>query len=137
MRTCSNCGSEIGPGDDFCGNCGTRKAAGFADSTTAAVGPMLKAATEPAAAYYTPRQPAYGADTASVSTRAGETIEQKYLRQTRNATVFIAVIVGIVTVITVVGVIWTVTNISKLNSQLNGVNGISSCESQGGTNPNC
>jgi cobalamin biosynthesis Mg chelatase CobN len=73
----------------------------------------------------------------TASTRAGETLEQKYLRQTRTATVFIAVIVGIVTVIALVGVIWTVTNVSNLNSQINGVNNNSNCESQGGTNPAC
>jgi len=73
----------------------------------------------------------------AASTRAGETLEQKYLRQTRTATVFIAVIVAIVTVIALVGVIWTVSNISNLNSQINGVTNNSNCESQGGTNSSC
>lgn len=73
----------------------------------------------------------------AASTRAGETLEQKYLRQTRTATVFIAVIVAIVTVIALVGVIWTVSNISNLNSQINGVNNNSNCESLGGTNSSC
>jgi hypothetical protein len=39
----------------------------------------------------------------TTSIRADETVEQKYMRQTRNATVFIAVIVGIVTIIALVG----------------------------------
>jgi cobalamin biosynthesis Mg chelatase CobN len=73
----------------------------------------------------------------TAATRAGETTEQKYMRQTRNATVFIAVIVAIVTVIALIGVIWTVTNISNLNSQINGVSNSSNCESQGGSNPSC
>ena len=74
----------------------------------------------------------------TTSNRADETVEQKYMRQTRNATVFIAVIVGIVTIIALVGIIWTATSISRLNSQLNGGNvSNSTCESQGGTNPNC
>ena len=59
------------------------------------------------------------------------------MRQTRNATVFIAVIVGIVTIIALVGIIWTATSISRLNSQLSGSNvSNSTCESQGGSNPN-
>ena len=75
-----------------------------------------------------------------VSIRSGETVEQRYARQTRNATVFIAIIVGIFTVLTVAGVIWTATNISRVDSQLNGDNNLFSntnCESQGGSNPNC
>lgn len=184
MGSCSNCGSEIGPSDVFCTQCGagqapsgnrgspeggSRSAAadGFADPT--AVGTTLEVATERAGSYDSPRQSASGAATASApedsagqahgaqrpsfagapggqpapgtaSTRASETTEQKYLRQIRNATVFIAIIVGIVTVIALVGVIWTATTIGKMNSQLNGINGgsnSSNCESQGGTNPNC
>jgi hypothetical protein len=76
----------------------------------------------------------------TASSRSGETVEQRYARQTRNATVFIAVIVGIFTVLTVAGVIWTATNISRVDSQLNGDNNLfsnSNCESQGGSNPNC
>jgi hypothetical protein len=64
------------------------------------------------------------------------------MRHTRNATVFIAVIVGIFTTLVIIGTIWTVTTVSRLNSDLNGVNlgnsnGNSSCLSQGGTNPDC
>lgn len=185
MRTCSYCGSEIGSGDIFCGNCGTGQAPlgnqvspehgfrfaaadGFGDPAAAAAGTTLQVATERAGADDGPGQPARGAGTAyapgeppgqapgtqqpnlagtpngllapgTASTRAGETVEQKYMRQTRNATVFIAIIVGIVTVISLVGIIWTATTISKLNSQLNGTNGLSSsnCQSQGGTDPSC
>jgi hypothetical protein len=183
MRTCSNCGSEIVPGDVFCTRCGTgqaplenqvspergaRSAAadGFGDPATAAVGTTLEVATERPGEYDALRQSAPGAGTAAgpeepagqahealrpnlagtpsgpltpgtTSTRAGETIEQKYLRHTRNATVFIAVIVGIATAIALIGVIYTATTLSKLNSQLNGVSNISNCQSQGGTDPNC
>jgi cobalamin biosynthesis Mg chelatase CobN len=72
-----------------------------------------------------------------------ETPELKYMRQTRNATVFIAVIVGVFTAIAVIGVIWTAVTVSKLNSEVNGFNnGVNSsfnsnCASQGGTNTNC
>jgi hypothetical protein len=62
------------------------------------------------------------------------------MRHTRNATVFIAVIVGIFTTLVIIGTIWTVTTVSRLNSDLNGVNlgnSNSSCLSQGGTNPDC
>jgi hypothetical protein len=92
-------------------------------------------------------QEAYFASTRS-STRAAagtglETTELKYMRQTRNATVFIAVIVGIFTAIAVIGVIWTAVTVSKLNSEVNGFsNGVNSsfnsnCASQGGTDTNC
>lgn len=76
----------------------------------------------------------------NASTPAGETLERRYLRQTRNATVFIAVIVGIVTVIALIGIIWTATTLSKLNSELNGGNNLfstSNCQSQGGSDPSC
>ena len=71
--------------------------------------------------------------------RAGETIEQKYMRQTRTATVFIAVVVGIFTALALIGVIWTATNVARLNSQLTGIPGVNSnnCLSQGGTNSDC
>jgi hypothetical protein len=92
-------------------------------------------------------QEAYFASTRSTTrTVAGaalETPELKYMRQTRNATVFIAVIVGIFTTLAVIGVIWTAVTVSKLNSEVNGFsNGINSsfnsnCASQGGTNPDC
>jgi hypothetical protein len=79
--------------------------------------------------------PASGA----VPARAGETIDQKYLRHTRNATVFIAVIVGIFTALVIIATIWAATTVSRLNSDLNGVNfgSTSNCQSQGGTNPGC
>lgn len=166
MRTCSNCGSEIGSGDVFCGNCGTGQAplgaqggheygsrssaaGGFADPATTATGTSLDVATlgappgqghrtQPPNSVVPPSGPiAPGIAPGIAQNRANETVEQKYLRQTRNATVFIAVIVGIATVITVIGVIWSVVNISKLNSQLNGGNLYSTCQSQGGTNPSC
>jgi zinc-ribbon domain len=80
-------------------------------------------------------QPASGA----VPARAGETIEQKYMRHTRNATVFIAVIVGIFTTLVIIGTIWAATTVARLDSDLNGVNlgNNSNCLSQGGTNPDC
>lgn len=171
MRTCSNCGSELGASDVFCSNCGTRQdqanpergfpaatVGGFGDPAATAAGTTLEVVTEREAGTVSVfPQPPPGQDGGSqrpnsagppggvfapapstASIRAGETIEQKYMRQTRNATVFIAVIVGIVTIIALVGIIWTATSISKLNSQLNGGNvSNSTCESQGGTNPNC
>jgi hypothetical protein len=71
--------------------------------------------------------------------RAGETIEQKYMRQTRSATVFIAVIVGIFSALALIGVIWTAPNVARLDSQLTGIPSVnnSNCLSQGGTNPDC
>ena len=71
--------------------------------------------------------------------RAGETLEQKYMRQTRSATVFIAVVVGIFTALALIGVIWTATNVARLDSQLTGIPSVNTnnCLSQGGTNPDC
>jgi cobalamin biosynthesis Mg chelatase CobN len=165
MRICSNCRSEIAPDDVFCTGCGARNppsedqvsleraagyaaADGFSAPATATVGTAFQATTERASAYDAPgaqaaRRPNSAAAPSGVlapgvaPTRAHETLEQRYMRQTRNATVFIAVIVGIVTVIALVGVIWTSTTIARINSELNGVNGLSNCQSEGGTNPDC
>jgi hypothetical protein len=89
-------------------------------------------------AYFASTRGALPASSAAPA-RAGETIEQKYMRHTRNATVFIAIIVGIFTTLVIIGTIWTATAVSRLNSDLNGVNlgSNSSCLSQGGTNPDC
>lgn len=168
MRTCSNCGTEIGLDDVFCTNCGTGQAPpenraspgfgsrpavddGYAGQAIAAAG-----ITQRVAALNGPREPGQAVGTATAlkerpqlptpvnavnaSPRVGETLDQRYLRQTRNASVFIAVIVGIFTAITLIGVIWTAATISKLDSQLNGVSNVfgnTNCQSQGGTNPSC
>lgn len=162
---CTNCGAGQAPSENQAGpEHGSASAAvdGFGDPATATVGTTLEVVTDraeaptgtpfapetppPGQAHGSAQPPFAGAPSgvfapgaAAAPTRAGETVEQKYMRQTRNATVFIAVIVGIVTVIALVGVIWTATTISKLNSQLSGDNGVNSsnCESVGGTNPNC
>jgi len=162
---CTSCGSRQAPlRNDGSLEHGARSAAAgtFGEAATATV----EVAAERAGVHDTQRPSARGAGPASApeqapgqalwpqqpnsagipsgrpapgtaATRPGETVEQKYMRQTRNATVFIAVIVAIVTVIALVGVIWTVTNISNLNSQINGVNNSSNCQSQGGSNPSC
>ena len=152
MRTCVNCGSAITPDDVFCTNCGTELTPvgnqpsperGFAETRREAASPRPTAAVMAPPRPYEelPRPSAPPAPPArTASSRSGETVEQRYARQTRNATVFIAIIVGIFTVLTVAGVIWTATNISRVDSQLNGDNNLfsnSNCESQGGSNPNC
>jgi hypothetical protein len=69
---------------------------------------------------------------------AAESPELSYLRQTRNATVFIAVVVGIVCVLTLVGAIVVGVQLSNLNANLRGGGGAaSSCASLGGTDPSC
>jgi cobalamin biosynthesis Mg chelatase CobN len=153
---CTNCGTgqdQANPEYDS----PAAAAGGFGDPATAAVATRLEVVTEretgTASASQQPpgqdgesQQPNVAGTSSGVfvpaphtaSIRADETIEQKYMRQTRNATVFIAVIVGIVTIIALVGIIWTATSISKINSQLNGSDvSNSTCESQGGSNPNC
>jgi cobalamin biosynthesis Mg chelatase CobN len=158
MRTCSTCGSKVELNDAFCPNCGTgvaparnqvspepgassANAGGFAQPATVTAGAGFEAATQSSVmAPPRPAQPPRPPAPPAASARAGETTEQRYLRQTRNATVFIAVIVGIVTVLVLIGVIWTATNIARLNSDLNNGTNLfnnSNCESQGGSNPNC
>jgi hypothetical protein len=63
----------------------------------------------------------------------------RYLRETRNAVTFIAVIVGIVATLALIGTIIVGVQLSKLNSDLNGISGgaSSNCMSQGGTDPSC
>ncbi len=66
-----------------------------------------------------------------------ETLEQKYMRQTRTAVVFIAVIVGVMCVLILVGAI----AVEKVNTQLSNLSGTSTsssnCLSQGGTELGC
>lgn len=69
-----------------------------------------------------------------------ETVEQKYARQTRNATTFIAWCVAIFTALALIGLILVGVQIAKVNSQLGQLNGgvtNSNCLSQGGTDPSC
>src|SRR5579872_1501161 len=112
---CTNCGT----GQDLANpEHGIPAAAvgGFGDPATTAVGTTLEVVTERGADMASvSQQPPPGQDSGgqqlnsagtpsgvfapaprTATIRADETIEQKYMRQTRNATVFIAVIVGIV-----------------------------------------
>jgi hypothetical protein len=158
MRTCSNCGSKTELNDAFCPNCGSGLApaknqfgpelgagaatvGGFAQPVTVMAGARPDTATQSSVmAPARPAQPPRASASPATPARAGETIEQRYMRQTRNATVFIAIIVGIFTVLTLIGVIWTATNVARLNSDLNNGTNLfsnSNCESQGGTNQDC
>jgi hypothetical protein len=76
----------------------------------------------------------------ATAARPAEPIELKYMRETRNAAVFIAVVVGIVAALSLIATIIVGVQLSKLNSDLNNVGGgsnSSNCLSQGGTDPNC
>jgi hypothetical protein len=67
------------------------------------------------------------------ATLTGEPLELKYARHTRNATVFIAIIVGIGVVISVIiGV-----QISKVSNDLNGTGAGTSCAVTNPNWPNC
>jgi hypothetical protein len=66
----------------------------------------------------------------------GETKAEMYARQTRNAVVTIAWIVGILAALTLIGAIIQAHAINNLNNQLNG-GGSSNCLSQGGSDINC
>jgi hypothetical protein len=66
-----------------------------------------------------------------------ETDEHRYARQTRDATVFIAWIVGIgVAIMLVLGIIAGV-ELAHLNSSSNGGGGVSNCYTDGGTDLTC
>lgn len=87
---CDRCGATNDSAADFCARCG-------ADGQTAkriAIQGATLAGADGAAQLVQP-QPA-GAYTPAARPRPGETIEQAYLRQIRNAAVFIAWIVGII-----------------------------------------
>jgi ABC-type Fe3+ transport system permease subunit len=65
-----------------------------------------------------------------------ESPELKYLRETRNAAVFIAIVAGIVCVLALVGSIVVGVQLSHLNANLtSGSGAASTCMSEGGTDP--
>ena len=77
---------------------------------------------------------------AAAARREDESIEHRYMRQTRTACVFIAVMVAIYSALLLIGVIYTIVKVNEVNNALNngiGNLGKSSCLSQGGTDPNC
>jgi len=71
--------------------------------------------------------------------RPAEPPELKYMRETRNAVNFIAIIVGIVATLALIGTIIAGVQLARLNHDLNSIGGggTSNCLSQGGTNPSC
>ena len=75
------------------------------------------------------------APTSTVS--SAETPELKYMRETRNAAVFIAVVVGIVATLSLIATIIVGVQLSKLNNSISGGGTSSNCLSQGGTDPSC
>lgn len=77
---------------------------------------------------------------AAMAAKAAEPPELTYMRQTRNAVVFVAVIVGIVCALSLIGAIVVGSQLSKMNSQLSQLGGgstSSNCYSQGGTDLSC
>lgn len=67
---------------------------------------------------------------------AGESAGLRYARQTRNATVFIAIIVGILAAVSVIMAIFVGVQVASISNSLTGAtNG--SCASLGGTDPSC
>ena len=66
--------------------------------------------------------------------RTREDLELRYMRQTRTACVFIAIIVGFFTTLIVIGTIYGVVRINDIN---NDINNLGNCSSQGGTNQSC
>lgn len=83
----------------------------------------------------------HSAQAAPAAVGSVETPELRYMRQTRTAVVFIAVVVGIVCVLSLVGAIVMGVQLAKVNTQLSNLSGnntsSSNCLSQGGTNPSC
>jgi hypothetical protein len=155
---CASCGSAQaattaqGNADwSSSGNAGPSAVPAWARSTAVtytALGQPAEGASsvrEPASSFDTAGE-AYSASPAVMSparpaTSAGtrETTELRYMRQTRNACVFIAVIVGIFTTLVVIGAIWGAVTLNNLHNEVNNLNnlGTSNCQSQGGTDPSC
>lgn len=78
--------------------------------------------------------------TVGVLVRSSETDEHKYARQSRNANVFVAWVVGIFTVASLIVGIWVGVSIGKaVNSfdNLGGTSTSSTCYSMGGTDLSC
>jgi hypothetical protein len=62
------------------------------------------------------------------------------MRGTRNAVMFIAVVVGVIAALGLVGAIVVGVQLAKVNAQLGNLSGSgtsSNCLSQGGTDPDC
>jgi hypothetical protein len=82
------------------------------------------------------------ADPYAVETRTPEPeTELSVLRQTRDATRFIAVCVGVFVALSIIGAIIAGVQLAAVKSQLQQINGnstsTSNCQSQGGSNPDC
>jgi hypothetical protein len=85
-----------------------------------------------------------GHEQSSPIARTKEADEHMYARMTRNATVFIAVIVGILTLFSVIAGIYVAVTIGSLVSSTTGGGGgsggsfnIYNCQSLGGTDSSC
>jgi hypothetical protein len=75
----------------------------------------------------------------AVPARPPEPVELRYLRETRNAVVFIAVLAGVICLASLIIGIVAAVQLSKVSSELGGSGGSSSsnCLSQGGSDPSC
>ena len=75
----------------------------------------------------------------AVPARPPEPVELRYLRETRNAVVFIAVLAGVICLASLIIGIVAAVQLSKVSSELGRSGGSSSsnCLSQGGSDPSC
>jgi hypothetical protein len=159
MSDCTDCGYAMAAGDAFCAGCGHAQPAAapitvpaWARPEPATVGattgtsPGQNTGGAPATGSGYHPAPAGGAPGAapaalSMPRRADEGVQLKYMRQTRTACVFIAVMVAIYSALLLIGVIYTLVEVNSVENSLN--NGFgnlgtsSNCQSQGGTNPDC
>lgn len=76
-----------------------------------------------------------GRGTVAAPGSADEPVELKYLRHTRNATVFLAALAGVLAALSLVGAIVVGVQLSKISNQLGGSSGY--CASLGGTDTSC
>jgi len=73
--------------------------------------------------------------------RPADDLALRYMRQTRSATVFIAVVVGVVCALSLIAVVIAGVQLASVANQLNHLGGTttsnSNCASQGGTDTSC
>lgn len=102
--------------------------------------PSLPPVQPPPRPVQTPAQAKAAQARAFLAAREAEAPELRYMRETRNAVVFIAWVVGIVCVISLILGIVAGVQLAKVNSQLSNLGGgtsSSNCMSHGGTDPSC
>jgi hypothetical protein len=127
--SCDRCGIVNDAAADFCYRCGADGQSAKRSANQEGMNPWTAAAAAPG------RPEAAAAPGSVTRPAAGETIEQRYMRQTRNATVFIAWIVGIIFAANLI--IGIIVARAVMHANTTAPSPSSTCMSQGGFDPSC